>query len=465
MTGPLVVVGDCLLDVDVEGQATRLCPDAPVPVLSDPKERARPGGAALAAELAARDGHQVVLVTALADDDDARRLAGLLSPSVRLVGLPCGGSTPVKRRVRAAGQSLVRIDSGAAGAVGEVPKELVAIISQASAVLVSDYGQGLTDAGGIRAALSAALSGARRVPLVWDPHPRGARPVPGVWLATPNQAEAAAWSAKTGVPVSEGIGVATLHASARALVREWRAQAVCITMGERGALLSTGGDVPVVVPAPGTLCVDSCGAGDRFAVSVALSFAEGAVTSEAVQSAVAASSAFVARGGAGSLLTSAATSPHADGSPARPGTVVATGGCFDLLHAGHVSTLRAARRLGDRLVVCVNSDDSVRRLKGPTRPVVPQADRVRVLEALECVDEVVVFDEDTPVDVLRMIRPDVWAKGGDYAGSETPEASVVTEWGGQAVVLPYLSGRSTTGLLRAVGAVESQPSQGRSINR
>jgi D-beta-D-heptose 7-phosphate kinase / D-beta-D-heptose 1-phosphate adenosyltransferase len=130
---------------------------------------------------------------------------------------------------------------------------------------------------------------------------------------------------------------------------------------------------------------------------------------------------------------------------------VATGGCFDLLHAGHVATLRAARRLGDCLVVCLNSDDSVRRLKGPSRPLVPAADRARVLEALECVDAVVVFGEDTPSEVLRRIRPHVWAKGGDYAGADVPEAAVLEEWGGQAVVLPYLAGRSTSALLDTAG--------------
>jgi rfaE bifunctional protein nucleotidyltransferase chain/domain len=155
--------------------------------------------------------------------------------------------------------------------------------------------------------------------------------------------------------------------------------------------------------------------------------------------------------------------------------VVATGGCFDLLHAGHVATLRAARRLGDCLVVCLNSDDSVRRLKGPSRPLVPAADRARVLEALECVDAVVVFDEDTPAEVLHRLRPHVWAKGGDYAGATFPEAAVVQEYGGQAVVLPYLQGRSTTRLLdTAAGRAEpdhrdqpstalfAEPSTGRS---
>jgi rfaE bifunctional protein nucleotidyltransferase chain/domain len=142
------------------------------------------------------------------------------------------------------------------------------------------------------------------------------------------------------------------------------------------------------------------------------------------------------------------------GVRARGGTVVATGGCFDLLHAGHVATLEAARRLGDCLVVCVNSDASVARIKGPERPLVPQSDRVRVLRALSCVDEVVVFDESTPDSVLSWLRPDIWVKGGDYgdgaAGrADLPEAELVRRWGGQTVLVPYLAGRSTTGMIAA----------------
>ncbi|HYY80072.1 MAG TPA: adenylyltransferase/cytidyltransferase family protein, partial [Actinomycetes bacterium] len=133
------------------------------------------------------------------------------------------------------------------------------------------------------------------------------------------------------------------------------------------------------------------------------------------------------------------------------GTVVATGGCFDLLHAGHVATLRAARALGDCLVVCVNSDASVRRLKGPGRPVNPLVDRAAVLEGLSCVDAVVPFDEPTPEAVLACLRPQLFAKGGDYAlaQAELPEAALLAGWGGQAVVLPYLRGRSSSRLIEA----------------
>ena len=134
------------------------------------------------------------------------------------------------------------------------------------------------------------------------------------------------------------------------------------------------------------------------------------------------------------------------------GTVVATGGCFDLLHAGHVRMLQAARALGDCLIVCLNSDASVRRLKGADRPLVGQDDRAAVLGALECVDAVAVFEEDDPRAIIGHLRPDLWAKGGDYAASELPETPVLAEWGGRAVIVPYVPGRSTTRLIEtAVG--------------
>ena len=218
-----------------------------------------------------------------------------------------------------------------------------------------------------------------------------------------------------------------------------------------------GDGPPLVVPAPPVEGGDPCGSGDRFAASAAGLLADGALPSEAVVGAVAAASAFVAAGGAGSFSPQPEPAPPPSSAldevvgrtRARGGTVVATGGCFDLLHAGHVSTLEAARALGDCLVVCLNSDASVRRLKGPERPCVPEGDRAAVLRALACVDAVVLFDEDTPEAVLDRLRPDIFAKGGDYALGELPEAATLARWGGEVVILPYLEGRSTTNLLRA----------------
>ncbi|OUC88561.1 D-glycero-beta-D-manno-heptose 1-phosphate adenylyltransferase [Streptosporangium minutum] len=137
---------------------------------------------------------------------------------------------------------------------------------------------------------------------------------------------------------------------------------------------------------------------------------------------------------------------------ATGGRLIATGGCFDLLHAGHVSLLRRARALGDALIVCVNSDASVRRLKGPGRPVVGEPDRVEVLRALECVDAVAVFGEETPAAMIERLRPHVWVKGGDYEALDLPEAETVRRVGGESVILPRVSGRSTTDLIAAARA-------------
>ncbi|WP_395575152.1 D-glycero-beta-D-manno-heptose 1-phosphate adenylyltransferase [Streptomyces sp. BK79] len=446
---PLVVVGDALLDRDLTGTADRLAPDAPVPVVSECAERVRPGGAALAAYLAARDGREVTLIAGVGDDPASAALRELLTPWLTLIPLPLTGALPEKTRVLAHDRPVVRLDRGG-GRAREATGEARAALRAARAVLVSDYGRGAADT--LRDVLAA------RPPLVWDPHPRGGPPVPGTRLVTPAEKEAHGFAPRDGHP-GGGLRAAALHAAA--LVRDWRAAAVTVTLGSRGALLSYG-EHPLLVPAPSSHPGDSCGAGDRFAATAAGLLADGALVGEAVEGAVAAATAFVAAGGAGALPPAA----HGPASPSSPsardtddphalaarvraqhGTVVAAGGCFDLLHAGHVGLLQAARRLGDCLVVCVNSDASVRRRKGDGRPVNPLADRVRVLRALACVDAVAVFDEDTPERLLGDLRPDVWVKGGDYAGADLPEAALLEEWGGQAVLLPYLDGRSSTALM------------------
>jgi rfaE bifunctional protein nucleotidyltransferase chain/domain/rfaE bifunctional protein kinase chain/domain len=470
--GPIVVVGDALLDVDVTGDVRRVSPDAPVPVLDVVDEHVRPGGAALAALMLAADGHEVVLVTPLGDDEAADQLRAALPRAVTVLAMPHTGETPVKRRLRAGGQSLLRLDSGRHGAVGAPDDRVGEALASASGVLVADYGRGAAAQPELRVLLERVP---RRVPVVWDPHPRGSSPVPGVALATPNLAEALQLSGVgSGSPATgdgDGGGLATAAAAAAALSQTWRAGAVSVTLGARGALLSYGVGAPLVVPAPAAHAVDTCGAGDRFAAAAIAALADGAVATEAVQAAVLAAAAYVHAGGAAGLSArrqqapatshpgpDAAAEPAADDVVQRVravgGTVVATGGCFDLLHAGHVDSLRAARGLGDCLVVCLNSDASVRRLKGAGRPVVGQEDRARVLQALECVDAVLIFDEDTPEKVLRTLRPDVWAKGGDYAGAELPEAPVLAEWGGALVVLPYLRGRSTSDMVRTLAGKE-----------
>jgi rfaE bifunctional protein nucleotidyltransferase chain/domain/rfaE bifunctional protein kinase chain/domain len=464
-SGPrLVVVGDALLDRDVVGTVDRVAPDAPVPVLAATESVDRPGGAALAAALATDLGVAVTLIAPVPDDAGGARLRALLDEAgVELCALPVDGPMPEKIRIRAGGHLLMRVDQ--AGVPAPVPERLpqaaVAALRAATGVLVSDYGRGVTGMADLRRTVTEV---AKRRPVVWDPHPRGSDPVPGVLLATPNEAELAHH-----VPPEPGSGrLAGVAARAGRLCDAWQVQALAVTLGADGALVAQSAATPLVVPATPTRGGDPCGAGDRFAAAVAAALTRGGILSEAVTQAVGAASRYVAAGGAAAwrpggptprperaAIGLAAALAAAQAARLHGGTVVATGGCFDLLHVGHLSTLRAARQLGDCLIVCLNSDRSVRALKGTTRPVVPQSDRARLVAALDCVDAVVTFDELTPERVLDQLRPDVWVKGGDYflAGPDgepaLPEAELVRRWGGQTVVVPYLSGRSTTQLIAA----------------
>jgi D-beta-D-heptose 7-phosphate kinase/D-beta-D-heptose 1-phosphate adenosyltransferase len=479
VNAPLVVIGDTLLDRDVDGSVSRVCPDAPVPVLDERSTTDRPGGAGLAALLAAALGFDVTLVTALADDAGGARLRELVAAAgVRVHALPIAGPTAEKIRLRAGGQTLLRLDRG--GAVqppGEPPQAVLAALRGAGAILVSDYGRGVAGQPVLRRAIAGL---ATSVPVVWDPHPRGPGAVVGVRLVTPNEAEVLALTEQRAEEHRGGSRLNTVARSAHELCRRWRAGAAVVTMGARGALLCHPGGAPLMVAAPTGSAgggVDTCGAGDRFAAAAAAALARGALVSEAVQDAVRQASAYVAAGGPARLTAVASrtvpsagrTVPSADTADgfaeaaavvakvrASGGTVVATGGCFDLLHAGHLATLQAARRLGDCLIVCLNSDRSVAGLKGPDRPLTSQHDRGRLLMALDCVDAVIVFDESTPNAVLSRLRPDIWVKGGDYggggAGTDLPEAELVRRWGGQTVIVPYLDGRSTT---RTIAAARS----------
>jgi rfaE bifunctional protein nucleotidyltransferase chain/domain len=349
----------------------------------------------------------------------------------------------------------------------------------ASGMVVSDYGRGMAELPWVRNLLTRS-----QAPVVWDPHPRGAVPVRGLRLVTPNLAEL-----QVQIPPDRS-ALRVISTAAQQAAARWAAP-VAVTLGERGALLVTDGSPPLAVPAVPAGGSDSCGAGDCFAVTAARRLAGGALTSEAVVAAVAEASRFVAAGGSAGLAgrgfagragvagaaglagdndvagragAAGAARPLVSSGPeqaaglaaairSQGGTVVAAGGCFDLLHAGHVQLLTAARALGDLLIVCLNSDASVRRLKGAGRPVVPATDRAATLAALACVDAVAIFEEDTPLPLLEALRPDVFVKGGDYGAVQIPESAALARWGGQTLVVPYLSGRSTSALLHRVADV------------
>jgi D-beta-D-heptose 7-phosphate kinase/D-beta-D-heptose 1-phosphate adenosyltransferase len=459
MSGPLVIVGDTMLDVDIEGTATRLSPEAPVPVVDAGQKWERPGGAGLAAVLAARTESDVVLVTALGDDAAGRSLAELLAcAGVRVVAMPLTGSTVCKTRIRAGGQSMLRLDHGDGTVIdAAVTGEVIRVLREARAICVADYGNGVTSLKQIRDVLQETCT---RIPIVWDPHPRGDTPIPGCALVTPNQAEAQHF----------GAGAPDHVQPCEELLARWLARAVCVTHGARGAVVTDGTGGPHHVAVSDRTAVghpDACGAGDRFAIAATVALASGKDVREAVAAAVDAAARFVATGGAVGVST--AKPLAAGGGPLRgedpavttdvdelarrlrrgSGTLVATGGCFDLLHTGHVRLLAQARRLGDTLVVLLNSDESVRALKGASRPIMGEGDRARVLSALACVDAVCIFDDLSPEQALERLRPDIWVKGGDYTDADLPEAAVVRRHGGEVVLLPTVAGYSSTKLIAA----------------
>ncbi|MFF8992542.1 PfkB family carbohydrate kinase [Streptomyces sp. NPDC014983] len=440
----LVVVGDILLDRDITGTADRLSPEAPAPVLAAARSTERPGGAGLAAVLAARTpGWRVTLICGIGQDQDGAHLRALLDDAgVEVIDLATSGTTPVKTRVRAADRTLLRFDTDAGPLpLGPLPDAARTRLAEAAAVLVCDYGRGITSHDDLRQALTTA-AGDR--PLVWDPHPKGATPTPGTALAVPNTDEALHFTGHDGPRDLAGD-----TARAVQLLAAWPVKQVAVTRGRDGAVLVADADGhPLAVPAR-PAAGDTCGAGDQLAVTAVMTLAAGRLPSHAIAAAVHAATDYVAAGGPAARAShhpSDTTGPLELAARVRAGggTVVGAGGCFDLLHAGHLSLLNQARRLGDVLIVCINSDASVRRLKGADRPVVGERERAALLTALDCVDGVLVFAEDTPEKVLAELRPDIWVKGGDYAGRRIAEADLVESWGGEVVTVPFLEGHSTT---------------------
>ncbi len=465
--GPLVVIGDALLDCDMDGEVSRLCPDAPVPVIEGAVPAWRPGGAALAALLAATEEIPVILVAPLGDDEASAAVRALLAPHVTVVSLPLTGQLAEKTRFRAGGRTLLRADRGG-GAAGPAGRRggRGDRRGRGSAGLRLRPRRHRRRVRPGRAEPSGSADSAGM-----GPASQGAGPVPRTRLATPNYAEALA---AVGQPAAPGRHLLqSAAAAAGQLSRSWEANAVVVTLGEHGWVLVQGGAGPLVragaaaggqrrlrggrplrrrrggrTPArrphlrggdrrdSGRVVLSRGRRGQALLVARQNRRGDPAAAAAAVEPAGA-----PAGGRAGQDASELARRIRAAG-----GTVVATGGCFDLLHAGHVSLLQAARSLGDCLIVCLNADASVRRLKGDGRPLNCEADRVGMLAALECVDAVTVFAEDTPCTALERIQPDIWVKGGDYDGWDLPEAALLKNWGGVAVTVPYLSGRSTTRL-------------------
>ena len=463
----IAVIGDLMLDRWISGRVRRVSPEAPIPVLEIERERAMAGGAANVAVKAAGLGASVELAGVVGDDPAGRELTGML----RRAGIGTAGivvdrrrPTTVKTRLIARRQQMLRADredrrpvpAAVATALAEAVERAVA---GAGALIVEDYGKGaLTER-----VLGAAIAAARRegIPVVVDPCCGAFERYAGATVITPNLAEA---SAAAGFPIEDD---RSLERAVRHLA-EVTGAALAVTRDARGISLLERPDGPVVhVPTRPVEVYDVTGAGDAVAAMLAVALASGLDLEEGCALANVAGRVVVGQFGVGELdlerirrevravagperkvvgraeAAAAAAEVRAEG-----GTVVFTNGCFDVLHYGHVKLLEAARAQGDFLVVGINSDESVRRLKGPGRPVVPEDQRAAMLAQYPFVDRVVIFGEDTPLELVREIEPDVIVKGGDYRPEDVVGADIVRAHGGRVHIVPLVEGLSTTGILR-----------------
>jgi len=458
-----LVAGDIMLDQYWFGPTSRISPEAPVPVVKVTQSQARPGGAANVAVNLASLGAKTTLAGVVGQDAGGsllRQALGERGIALELVE-SAGRPTITKLRVLSRNQQLIRLDTEDAFGREEASLLLERVrrsATAASVCILSDYGKGsLLEVPALVAAARAA-----RLPVLVDPKGTDFTRYRGATLLTPNLAE---FEAVAGTASSD----ADLAARARRMRSDFALEALVVTLGERGMMVVTDAAEAVFMPARAREVFDVTGAGDTVIAALAASLGAGMTLTDAAALANVAAGIVVRKIGVASVTPQELRQDlHAQGlggrgvvargeigrtvaeARARGERLVMTNGVFDILHAGHVGYLEEAKARGDRLLVAVNDDDSVRRLKGPERPVNPLADRMAVLAALAAVDWVVPFSEDTPAELIGEVLPDVLVKGGDYRPEDIAGGPAVIANGGRVEVLPFREGRSTTRLLETI---------------
>ncbi len=475
----VLVLGDVMLDRYLDGDAQRMSPEAPVPVLLERNTRLVLGGAANVAANVASLGARATLVGRIGEDADGRDIVDLLEASdidcslVRAPGVP----TTSKTRVVSGAHQVARIDREAVHptAPGEAAGALAALEAFLSepgprAVVLADYAKGFLGPELIRAVIDRA--GQTGVPVITDPKSRDLTRYAGSTVIKPNLAEArSACPAPPGDP-DAGEEIDRL---ARAYLELSGAQAVVLSCSADGvAVLDAGSAELSRLPTKARAVADVSGAGDTLIALMALGLGAGLDLRRAVEIANAAAGAVCGKPGTASLSATELLTLMGSGADQRfdetnpkvladrgeasdvgaayqreGRRLVLANGCFDLLHAGHITLLREARSAGDALMVALNTDASVRRLKGGDRPIQSEADRCEIIAALECVDFVVLFGEETPLELIMAVRPSVLVKGDDYDVDSVVGASEVEGWGGRVVLVSRLEGRSTSRIIEA----------------
>ena len=460
----VAVVGDLMLDETWTGSVSRVAPEAPVPLLALSAMSRRAGGAGNVVENLSTLGARSVALGAVGPEEEGAWLAR------RLTTLPGGGgtvvvdplrTTPVKRRMVSDGRQLLRVDQEIAAGLSPAAEErllaaALEALGKADVLLLSDYAKGT-----LTPRVCATLLGEARkrgIPALVDPKGRDYGRYRGAAVVTPNRKEL---EEVCGQPARDR---ATVAAVGEALRSDLGLDALLVKLSEEGMLLIRKGEKPLPIASRAQEVFDVTGAGDTVLATLGVALGAGLDLPSAAEAANRAAGAAVARVGTApihwaDLLEGSGGGPAekridrthlaALSSTLHRGhrRIVFTNGCFDLLHPGHVRLLTEAKRLGDVLVVGLNSDESVRRLKGPERPVLSESDRAEVLGGLDAVDFVALFGEDTPEELIRTIRPDVLVKGGDYTETTVVGAPFVRSYGGDVVLIPLVEGRSTSSMV------------------
>lgn len=473
-----LVIGDVMLDSYLSGPSRRLCQEAPVPIVDVADRIDVPGGAANCAVNLARLGARVDLVGVTGEDCEGELLREQLvdaGVATRRLAASSDRRTLSKCRVLCDNHLVVRFDQGSTGAIDPeseamMCKQLREAYTQADVVIVSDYGYGTATPKVIETL--ARLQRARPRVLAVD-----AKNLPvyrriGMTFCKPNFVETMNLLGRTATPHGHRRWE-TLLPEGQQVLQLTGARIVAVTLDREGSLIFEQGQDAYRTFARTAPQKHTAGAGDTFLCTFALALAAGGAAPVAAELASTAASVVVGKNhtatcSAEELKHGLADEPWQrwDSAHLLPALaehrrhqrqIVLTNGCFDILHRGHITYLEQARRLGDVLVVGVNTDESIRRLKGSGRPINSLADRMRVLAALSCVDHVVFFDEDTPHRLIEAVRPDVFVKGGDYTRATLPEAELVERLGGTVKILPFMSDRSTTGIIARICRAYGEP--------
>jgi D-beta-D-heptose 7-phosphate kinase / D-beta-D-heptose 1-phosphate adenosyltransferase len=465
-----LVIGDLMLDEYLWGKTERISPEAPVQVVDVVREDLRLGGAGNVINNLVTLGCQVHVASVVGDDKDGRYLQEMLKEKkngTQGIFLVSGRTTSRKTRILASNQQMLRIDRESRDPItpeleGRLAEHVREVADDFQVILVSDYLKGVLTEGLLRQIIATGKE--KGIPVVVDPKGTDYRKYYGATLLTPNRKEAQAASQ---IPI---VDEASLRLAGRTLRESLDLDALVLTRSEEGMSLFSRDGRDVHLPTAAREVYDVSGAGDTVLSVMGVGLASGLCFQEAAQISNVAAGIVVGKVGTSTVspeeIMEEASRRRQDtdlkirgrgllerillGERERGKTVVFTNGCFDLLHAGHVKYLQKARRLGDLLVLGLNSDDSVRRLKGPKRPLIGQEERAHILAALNCIDYVVIFDEDTPIELIKAFRPDILVKGGDYTPQEVVGREVVESYGGRVEVVQFVDGKSTTNIIEKV---------------